>query len=142
MSINREVPYDDVSGLTLLCGLNDGDVIPDYVLEHYWRARRLTSRLGHCGPLSTDSLVAIALQAGLGAPHRRDAELQVESFEDKVKAGKVKPGDRVTALWRKKEHEVTFLKVRADGEVECQFDDHKGTNCIPANDVKLLELVA
>jgi hypothetical protein len=136
MEINREVPPDDLPSLTLLCALNEGETVPDEVLVQYWRVRRLTSRMGHCGPLSVESLMCVGLNAGLG--YLKPADIVAESFTDKVRRGKVKAGDKIKVKWRDNFIDATFLLVRADGEVECQTDERKRPIAVPANDAKAI----
>jgi hypothetical protein len=132
-----EIPKEDLASLSLLCGVEAGQPIKPEVLAHYWRARRLTSRLGNCGAIPATTLVQVGLCAGLGYEEKVD---QVEErFSDKVRLGKVLTGDTIEVIWRKEPKQATFQLVRGDGEIEVLFDDHKVPRAIPENDCKAIK---
>lgn len=118
-----EIIDSDQQSLRRLCYLRDDEPIPTDIEELYWQARRLTNRLGTCGPLSATTFVAIGLAAGVG--HLQPKDVPVETFATLVQRGEVKTGEKIGVRWRNREREAEFIKIQPDGKVQFQLEDER-----------------
>lgn len=138
MDINRF----DIPGLALMLGIQEGEVpekVPEQVLNQYFRARRLMSRVGAGGPLPPAALVIVGLCSGLGYETGQDK--QEVTFEDRVRLGDVKENDRIEVEWRGKPVEVTFEKITSGRRVLFRFDDKKSSCTVAMDKARPLDLV-
>jgi len=98
--------------------LEPGPELPDDLKVAYFQFKAPADRCGY--RLSDGDLIHIALQyAGSTDEHKP------YSFSDLVKSGRVPPNARVTAEWRGKKVEGTFVKLRM-GKPVVIVDDGSG----------------
>lgn len=136
---NLEISINDRASLALLCGLKDGEEVPEAVLVQYKRARRMMSRVGAGGPLPPAALVMVGLCAGLG--YELQSDVVPPSFEDYVRDGTVKTGDTIMVTWRGKEMEATFQKITTGRRVSFRLPDKKDTLAVALDHAKPLPSV-
>lgn len=102
----------DEQVLRQLCRSVEGQLLPEAVVDFYWRFKRLRDFV-QGSPIEPDLLALIVLLAQ-GAP---PAEPEVFSLPALVEAGAIKEGDALLVRWRNKEVEALYRELTARGAV-------------------------
>ena len=102
----------DEQVLRQLCRSVEGQLLPEAVVDFYWRFKRLRDFV-QGSPIEPDLLALIVLLAQ-GAP---PAEPEVFSLPALVEVGAIKEGDALLVRWRNKEVEALYRELTARGAV-------------------------
>jgi hypothetical protein len=136
MEYDREsIPEFDTIYLRQGLNLNDEkDILPDEIVEDYWRLKRLHDRIG--ARLDGSALAIICFLRGHGGPNR--AELAptgvAKMWHDKT----LKSGDNVLVVWRKQQVEGIFKGLGNEGRVRVDINGTERT--VPAETVSVPDL--
>lgn len=118
------IPERDAAFLLTLTSVGSIEELPAAVVEEYWAYKQIINRT-RTGPLTEETLAMVVRLAGF--TKRLPIDQKLEFAPELYQQGKLKVGDPVNVLWRKKTVPATFLGITGGKDVKLDINGTEQT---------------
>lgn len=132
----HDVPEQHMVWMRTALGLKDNATVPEAMIVSYWAFKNVFDRFGN--GLQARDIILLAYLEGYGNPTAK--ELEPPTIVQLFRNGKVKAGDPVSIVWRKKPCTGRLVGVNGMGLPIVLVDGASDEHTVPVKDVAPIAL--